>query len=57
MIPLQEYKDALGPLADMLTEEEVLKVRDNQDKTAELFFDMWIKERNKEFSRIEKENI
>ena len=47
MIPLQEYKDVLGPLADTLTEEEILKVRDNQDKMAEIFFNMWIKERNK----------
>ena len=46
MISLEEYKKALGPLAQELSEEEILKVRDNQDQIAEILFDMWLKEIN-----------
>ena len=44
MIPLEEYKKALGPLVDKLTEEEILKTREDMDKMAEILFDMWLKE-------------
>jgi hypothetical protein len=43
MIPLQEFKDALGDKAKDLTEEQILKLRDNQDQEAEILFDMWLK--------------
>ena len=43
MIPLQEFKDNLGELAKDLTEEQILKLRDNQDQEAEILFDMWLK--------------
>lgn len=46
MIPLQEFKDSLEDDAKNLTEEEILKVRDKMDKMANIFFDMWLKERN-----------
>jgi hypothetical protein len=41
MIPLQEFKDVLAGEAKKLTEEEILKMRDNLDKQAEIFFNMW----------------
>jgi hypothetical protein len=44
MIPLQEFKDALGDEAKNLTEEEILKLREHQDKEAELFIKMWIED-------------
>lgn len=44
MISLEEYKKALGPLAQELSEEEILKVRDNQDQMAEILFNMWLEE-------------
>lgn len=47
MISLEEYKKALGPLAQKLSEEEILKAREIQDKLAEIMFDMWLKEINK----------
>ena len=47
MISLEEYKKALGPLAQELSEEEILKVRDNQDQMAEILFYMWLEEINK----------
>ena len=42
MIPLQEFKNALGDEAKNLTEEEILKLRDHQDQEAEIFFTMWL---------------
>ena len=36
MISLEEYKKALGPLAQRLSEEEILKAREIQDKMADL---------------------
>ena len=50
MIPLQEYKDALGDEAKNLTEKEILKLREHQDKEAELFFYMWLKDIKKKKS-------
>lgn len=48
MIPLQEFKDALGDEASKLTEEEILKLRDNQDQMAEIMFNMWLEKRMSE---------
>jgi len=48
MIPLEEYKKALGKeLLQELTEEQVLKLRDQQDQMAEIFFNMWLKDKSK----------
>jgi hypothetical protein len=50
MIPLQEYKDALGDVAKELTEEQIVKLWHQQDQMAEIFFNMWlddIKKKNK----------
>lgn len=43
MIPLQEFKDSLGELAKELTEDQILKLREQQDQEAEILFDMWLK--------------
>lgn len=48
MIPLQEFRDALGDEVKNLTEEEILKLREHQDKEAELFFNMWLEEKKNE---------
>ena len=50
MIPLQEFKDALGDEAKNLTEEEILKLREHQDKEAEIFFYMWLEDRKKKIT-------
>ena len=47
MIPLKEFKDSLGDKAKELTEEQILKLRKQMDKMADVFFDMWLKKRNK----------
>ena len=46
MIPLEEYKKALGKkLLAELSEEQILKVREQQDQMAEIFFQMWLEDR------------
>ncbi len=47
MISLEEFKKALGNLANELSEEEILKVREQQDKMAEVLFSSWLAEINK----------
>ncbi|MFA6273560.1 MAG: hypothetical protein WC662_00160 [Candidatus Paceibacterota bacterium] len=42
MISLEEYKKALGSLAQRLSEEEILKAREIQDKMAEILFYSWL---------------
>lgn len=44
MIDLEKFKKSLGGLAKELSEEEILKLRDNQDQMAEIFFNLWLKE-------------
>ena len=51
MIELSEYKKALGALVDELSEEEILKLRDNQDQIADIFFDLWL-EHSKQVNNI-----
>jgi hypothetical protein len=47
MIPLEEYKKSLGEkLLETLSEEQILKLRDQQDQMAEIFFNMWLKDKN-----------
>ena len=43
MISLKEFKKALGPLVNELSESEILELRDKQDRQAEIFFNLWIK--------------
>lgn len=45
MISLEEYKIALGEDLKDLTEEQVLKLRDQHDQMAEIFLKMWIDEK------------
>ena len=47
MIALTEFKQALGNLAQEMTEEEILKLRDNQDRLAEILFSLWLEEMKK----------
>ena len=47
MVDLEEFKKSLGSLVDELSEEEILKLRENQDQMAELFFNSWVAEINK----------
>ena len=46
MIPLEEFKKSLGPLADTLSEEEILALREKLDRLADIVFDSWLRKRN-----------
>jgi hypothetical protein len=46
MIPLEEFKKSLGSLADSLSEEEILALREKLDRLAEIIFDLWLRKRN-----------
>jgi len=41
VISLKEFKKALGKQATDLTEEQILKLREQQDQEAEIYFNMW----------------
>lgn len=41
MISIKEFKESLGGVAKKLSEEEILKLREHQDKMADVFFSMW----------------
>jgi hypothetical protein len=48
MISLEEYKKALGEeLLKELSEEQILKLRNQQEQMAEIFFTMWLEKINK----------
>jgi hypothetical protein len=44
MIDLEKFKESLGDIKNKLSEEEILKLRENQDQMAEIFFDSWLNE-------------
>ena len=46
MIELLEFKKALGSQAEELSEEDILRLRENQDQMAEILFDSWLAEIN-----------
>lgn len=54
MIGLSEFKKELGPLAEKLSEEDILKLREQQDQMAEYIFNSWLEEIN---SKSDKMNI
>jgi hypothetical protein len=43
MISLQEFKKSLGKTAEKMTDEQLLRLREIQDKEAEIYFSMWLK--------------
>lgn len=45
MIPLDEFKQLLGPDFDHLPETELKAIRDSEDRLAGLLFDRWLKDR------------
>jgi len=48
MLSIEEYKKALAEkLLKELTEEQILKLRDNDDKMAEIMFTLWLENKKK----------
>lgn len=46
VIPLPEFKKLLGSAGEKLTEEEILRIRDAEDRLADIVFEMWLKHRS-----------
>ena len=44
MINLEKFKESLGDINNELSEEEILKLRENQDQMAEILFNSWLNE-------------
>jgi len=42
MISLEEFKKTLGFLKEEITEEQILKLRDQEDQMAEALFLAWV---------------
>lgn len=42
MIRLEDYKKALGPQGEQLSEKEIVKLRDQDDQIAEILFSIWL---------------
>ena len=47
MIPLDEFKNSLGPLAHTLSKDEIIDLREQMDKLADIVFDVWLRDKNK----------
>ena len=46
MLSTEEFKKALGSKSKNLTDEEMERRRDIQNKFADVIFDIWLKKRN-----------
>ncbi len=44
MLTPEKFKKSLGEEAKNLTEEEIVKLRDQMDQLADIFFDMWLED-------------
>lgn len=42
MVTIENFKKALGDKALSMTDSEILKLKDIQEKLADIFFDIWV---------------
>jgi hypothetical protein len=47
MISLEEFKTSLGSKSKELTDEQIIKLRNQMDKIADILFNMWIADKRK----------
>jgi len=45
-IPIAEFKKLLGPAAAELSDSEIERLRDLEDRLADIVFDSWLRNRN-----------
>jgi len=48
MVSFEDFKKALGPEADNLSNEEIVVIKDKMDHLADALFDTWIAQENKQ---------
>lgn len=46
MLSIEKFKEALGDEKDKMSEDEILRLRENQDKMADIFIGSWLLENN-----------
>jgi hypothetical protein len=51
MMEFEEFKKTLGPLADKLSDKEIDDLRILLDKFADLMFDRWLRNMNKDLPK------
>ena len=47
MLSIEKFKKTLGPKVNSFSEAEIERIRDIQDKFADVFFDAWIRRKNR----------
>ncbi len=52
MIDISEFKKSLGVLVEELSEEDILKLREQQDQMAEYIFNSWLEGINEKSDKI-----
>lgn len=56
MLSVEKFKELLGDVASKLSEDQILELRDHQEKMAEVFFCQWYqsleKKKNEKLSAI-----
>ena len=52
VIPLSEFKKLLGPAGENLSDEEILRIREVEDRLADIVFEMWLKHRRSPDSKV-----
>lgn len=48
MLPLEDFKKALGPAAQNMSEKQIEQLRDLQDQLADVLFGIWLDGKNTE---------
>jgi len=46
MVSIEKFRKSLGKTANKLSEEEILRLREIEDKIADAVFDSWLRKRN-----------
>jgi hypothetical protein len=57
MIPLHEFKKLLGTAALGLSDAEIERLRDMEDRLADIIFDAWLRKRNQQPDVAKKSEI
>jgi hypothetical protein len=54
MIPIHEFKQLLGTGASGLSDAEIERIRDLEDRLADIVFDAWLRKRNSQAEMAKK---
>lgn len=57
MIPIHEFKKLLGAAATDLSDVEIERLRDLEDRLADILFDAWLRKRNQQPDVAKKSEV